>query len=174
VLRGTQCYRLRNPLDITVTILPYKQETRLKVEAQNFVPLIWAPRAEGASGATGYARDRSRSLEAGLLFLDPVGASPSVPIGSSDTTADAVERKPPLVIGATIPRGPDLLFRRAHGPNAWKVNSYELRVHGFMRSCFADLVDLGAQLLVGGLFVGIYVLCHRNMLIPSRVVDLAG
>jgi hypothetical protein len=43
-----------------------------------------------------------------------------------------------------------------------------------MRSCFADLVDLGAQLLVGGLFVGIYFLCHRNMLIPSRVVDLAG
>jgi hypothetical protein len=27
------------------------------VEAQNFVPYIWAPGAEGASGATGYARD---------------------------------------------------------------------------------------------------------------------
>src|SRR5215208_8511482 len=27
------------------------------VEAQNFVPSIWAPGAEGASGATGYARD---------------------------------------------------------------------------------------------------------------------
>jgi len=30
---------------------------KLLVEAQNFVPYIWAPRAEGASGATGYARD---------------------------------------------------------------------------------------------------------------------
>jgi hypothetical protein len=28
------------------------------VEAQNFVPYIWAPGIEGASGATGYARDR--------------------------------------------------------------------------------------------------------------------
>jgi hypothetical protein len=27
------------------------------VEAQNFAPYIWAPGAEGASGATGYARD---------------------------------------------------------------------------------------------------------------------
>jgi hypothetical protein len=28
------------------------------VEAQNFAPSTWAPGAEGASGATGYARDR--------------------------------------------------------------------------------------------------------------------
>jgi hypothetical protein len=29
----------------------------LRVEAKNFVPYIWAPGTEGASGATGYARD---------------------------------------------------------------------------------------------------------------------
>ena len=32
-------------------------KTSVRVEAQNFVPYIWAPGAEGASGATGYARD---------------------------------------------------------------------------------------------------------------------
>jgi hypothetical protein len=37
------------------------------VEAQNFVPSIWAPGAEGASGATGYFGS-SRSLEAGFVL----------------------------------------------------------------------------------------------------------
>jgi hypothetical protein len=31
---------------------------RLRVEAQNFVLSVWAPGTEGASGATGYARDQ--------------------------------------------------------------------------------------------------------------------
>jgi hypothetical protein len=39
------------------------------VEAQNLVPSIWAPGAEGASGATGYFGS-SRSLEAGFLYWE--------------------------------------------------------------------------------------------------------
>ena len=39
------------------------------VEAQNFVLSVWAPGIEGASGATGYARDHFVILrEAGFLF----------------------------------------------------------------------------------------------------------
>src|SRR5215208_2311283 len=38
------------------------------VEAQNFVPYIWAPGAEGASGATGYARDHCDPIMAGFCF----------------------------------------------------------------------------------------------------------
>ena len=40
----------------TRVMLPGRQKLGL-VEAQNFVPYIWAPGIEGASGATGYARD---------------------------------------------------------------------------------------------------------------------
>src|SRR5215212_7791073 len=36
--------------------VPARQKLGL-VEAQNSVPSIWAPGAEGASGATGYAKD---------------------------------------------------------------------------------------------------------------------
>jgi hypothetical protein len=38
------------------------------VEAQNFVPYIWAPGTEGASGATGYARDHNVILR-GRFFV---------------------------------------------------------------------------------------------------------
>src|SRR5215213_11626739 len=53
------------------------------VEAKNFVPYIWAPGTEGASGATGYARDHIVILRGRFLFWDPLGASPSAPSGSS-------------------------------------------------------------------------------------------
>jgi len=40
------------------------------VEAQNFVPYMWAPGAEGASGATGYARDHKVILRGRFLFWE--------------------------------------------------------------------------------------------------------
>src|SRR5215208_4489868 len=40
--------------------------------------------------------------------------------------------------------------------------------------CCEDLVDFTAELVVGGLLVGIYFLGHRSTLLPSRLVNLAG
>src|SRR5829696_7608177 len=45
----------------TRVVLPGRQKLGL-VEAQNFVPYIWAPGTEGASGATGYSGSQSDPL----------------------------------------------------------------------------------------------------------------
>ena len=52
------CFRAHSALEYrtfvpTRVVLPGRQKLGL-VEAQNFVPSIWAPGTEGASGATGY------------------------------------------------------------------------------------------------------------------------
>src|SRR5215217_8712216 len=57
------CFRAHSALEYrtfvpTRVVLPGRQKLGL-VEAQNFVPSIWAPGTEGASGATGYARDHN-------------------------------------------------------------------------------------------------------------------
>jgi hypothetical protein len=46
-------FRKQNLLATTINIRPCRQNLGL-VEAKNFVPYIWAPGTEGASGATGY------------------------------------------------------------------------------------------------------------------------
>jgi hypothetical protein len=83
VFQGTQCRGTRNLLAIPITIVTYKQKLGL-VEAQNFVPSMWAPGAEGASGATGYARDLCDPWRPVFVFGSGRGIPPSVPIGSSD------------------------------------------------------------------------------------------
>jgi hypothetical protein len=52
VLEDTWCCRIQHVRAATIN-MSRKQEFGL-VEAQNFVLTIWAPGAEGASGATGY------------------------------------------------------------------------------------------------------------------------
>jgi hypothetical protein len=60
-------FRKQNLLATTINIRPCRQNLGL-VEAQNFVPSIWAPGTEGASGATGYARDPIVILRGRFLF----------------------------------------------------------------------------------------------------------
>ena len=50
--------------------MPPVDKPRLRVEAKNFVPYIWAPGIKGASGATGYARDHIVILRGRFLLWE--------------------------------------------------------------------------------------------------------